>query len=275
MLQTIEKALDQFPRREHRLAQWVLKHAIQVPDLSIKDFANAANVSEPTVVRFCQRIKCKGYRDFKIKLAGSLARGERLMQARPANPIIGRESILQHDCETLIKKVFETTPSKQLHEFIIKLAAAKQALIVYDRASQALAELAYHALYPLLRNIQKAPLSNNWPAGASLLSRNDIVIAFQQSDSELFETLTSAKTKKAHICVIGKATADTPIDIFLGGDTDANDIPLGVELAGLTAINRIASLLPIISEPAQRRLTHFGKIQKTSPKPKMLQGELW
>ena len=54
---------------EKRLARLVLEDVDLVVKSSINDLARRAEVSPPTVTRFCRRLGCRGYPDFKVQLA--------------------------------------------------------------------------------------------------------------------------------------------------------------------------------------------------------------
>jgi RpiR family carbohydrate utilization transcriptional regulator len=75
LLQRIRQRLDELNRSERKVADVILADPAQATGLSIASLAQAASVSEPTVNRFCRSFNAKGYPDFKIKLAQSLAGG--------------------------------------------------------------------------------------------------------------------------------------------------------------------------------------------------------
>lgn len=54
---------------EKKLAIFVLDNVDFVVKSSINELADKANVSSPTVTRFCRHIGCQGYSDFKVQLA--------------------------------------------------------------------------------------------------------------------------------------------------------------------------------------------------------------
>ena len=58
---------------EAKVARYVLSSPDKVVRQSIAFLAQAAEVSEPTVMRFCRSLGCGGYQDFKLNLAVSLA----------------------------------------------------------------------------------------------------------------------------------------------------------------------------------------------------------
>ncbi len=73
LLQRIRQRLDELNRSERKVADVILADPARATGLSIASLAQAASVSEPTVNRFCRSFEAKGYPDFKIKLAQSLA----------------------------------------------------------------------------------------------------------------------------------------------------------------------------------------------------------
>ncbi len=62
-----------FAAREQKVADFIKNNLEQVPDMTIARVAEAADVSTPTVIRFCRTLGCDGFRDFKLRLAQNLA----------------------------------------------------------------------------------------------------------------------------------------------------------------------------------------------------------
>ena len=58
-----------FSTREKALARLVLEDVDFAVNASISDLADRAGVSPPTVTRFCRRLGCQGFPDFKVQLA--------------------------------------------------------------------------------------------------------------------------------------------------------------------------------------------------------------
>jgi glucokinase len=58
---------------ERRVAEQVLAHPRAALSDPIAEIARAAQVSQPTVIRFCRSLGCEGLSDFKLRLAGSLS----------------------------------------------------------------------------------------------------------------------------------------------------------------------------------------------------------
>lgn len=75
LIDRIRQRLEELNRSERKVANVILEDPAAATSLSIASLAQAASVSEPTVNRFCRNFGAKGFPDFKIKLAQSLAGG--------------------------------------------------------------------------------------------------------------------------------------------------------------------------------------------------------
>ncbi|MBX3634938.1 MAG: glucokinase [Rubrivivax sp.] len=73
ILSQIQRARDSLSPAEKRVADHVLARPRQALQDPIADIARAAQVSQPTVIRFCRTLGCEGLSDFKLRLASGLA----------------------------------------------------------------------------------------------------------------------------------------------------------------------------------------------------------
>jgi glucokinase len=72
ILGQIRRASAALSPAELRVAEHVLAQPRTVLNQPIADIARAAQVSQPTVIRFCRSLGCEGLSDFKLRLASSL-----------------------------------------------------------------------------------------------------------------------------------------------------------------------------------------------------------
>ncbi|MEN9543346.1 MAG: hypothetical protein RLZZ598_179 [Pseudomonadota bacterium] len=72
ILEQIRRARGELSRAELRVADHVLAHPRAVLNHPIVEIARAAEVSQPTVIRFCRSLGCEGLSDFKLRLASGL-----------------------------------------------------------------------------------------------------------------------------------------------------------------------------------------------------------
>jgi len=75
MLDKINSHMELLSKSERKVAEAILAAPQIAIHSSIAILARMAEVSEPTVNRFCRRLDTKGYPDFKLHLAQSLANG--------------------------------------------------------------------------------------------------------------------------------------------------------------------------------------------------------
>ena len=73
LLGQIQRARDGLSPAERRVADHVLAHPRSVLGDPIAEIARAAQVSQPTVIRFCRSLGCEGLSDFKLRLASGLS----------------------------------------------------------------------------------------------------------------------------------------------------------------------------------------------------------
>ena len=73
ILGQIQRSLDGLSPAEKRVAEHVLAHPRSALGDPIAAIARAAQVSQPTVIRFCRSLGCEGLSDFKLRLASGLS----------------------------------------------------------------------------------------------------------------------------------------------------------------------------------------------------------
>ena len=125
MLDRIRACLSALPPAEQRVAKLVLADARGFATLPVGELAARANVSKPTVVRFCRSVGYDGLADFKRKLAGSVNEGV---------PFVHRAVDDDDGAAEIVVKVIDNAVSAMLK---YRNAAAGHA---FERAIAALAE---------------------------------------------------------------------------------------------------------------------------------------
>jgi glucokinase len=72
ILGQIQRVRSSLSPAERRVADHVLAHPRSVLNDPVAEIARAAQVSQPTVIRFCRTLGCEGLSDFKLRLASGL-----------------------------------------------------------------------------------------------------------------------------------------------------------------------------------------------------------
>ncbi len=98
-LEKIQTHLELLSKSERKVAEVILASPQTAIHSSIATLARMADVSEPTVNRFCRRLDTKGFPDFKLHLAQSLANG---------TPYVNRNVEEEDSVDAYTHKIFES-----------------------------------------------------------------------------------------------------------------------------------------------------------------------
>jgi RpiR family carbohydrate utilization transcriptional regulator len=106
MLSRIRVRLDSLNPAERRVADMVLDQPGQVVHMPIAEVAALADVSEGTVVRFCDSVGCRGYQALKLALAADLAQPTMMLQeditpADASDPALVAQKVFASDMVAL------------------------------------------------------------------------------------------------------------------------------------------------------------------------------
>ena len=128
LLTQIQRARDSLSPAEKRVADHVLAHPRSALSDPIAEIARAAQVSQPTVIRFCRTLGCEGLSDFKLKLASGLSGTIPLTHTQ----VTGSDSVLELGVKVLgntasaILQLREALHRDKLVRAIELLAAARR-----------------------------------------------------------------------------------------------------------------------------------------------------
>jgi RpiR family carbohydrate utilization transcriptional regulator len=213
LTQKISKAKATMRKSERKVADYVLNHSREVIGLRIVDLAAKAEVSEPTVVRFCRAIGCDGFQEFKLSLAQQLA----------SSPSVGQIAVTDTDSvEDFSHKVFDATVDTLLkvrdsinavhiHKAIDALAKAQRVEFYGFGASAAVAADAQHRFFRLQLAAAAYSDAHIQKMSAMSLSPGDVVVAISQSGRTRALVETMELVKEVGGVVIGLAPSGTPV----------------------------------------------------------------
>jgi RpiR family carbohydrate utilization transcriptional regulator len=80
ILSSIQASMPDMRKSEKKVAEYVLRHPERVIQSSITNLAEKTGISEPTVIRFCRKIKLNGYMDLKLNLARCMPHSQQILQ---------------------------------------------------------------------------------------------------------------------------------------------------------------------------------------------------
>lgn len=170
-------------KSERKVAEYVLNHQQDVIHMRVIDLAKNAEVSEPTVIRFCRAIGCNGFQEFKLTLAQQLA----------SSPSFGQIAVTDTDSTAdFSKKVFDSTIDSLLNirdsldmdilqRAINAIAASHRVEFFGFGASGAVAADAHHKFFRLQLATAAHSDHHFQNMSASSMKDGDVVVAISHS----------------------------------------------------------------------------------------------
>lgn len=229
----------------HKLAVCVVNDPQAIVSMSTATLSSLAGVSEPTVNRFCTGLGFKGFPDFKLALAGELARKQpRIAQNIEADDSTGL--VAAKIFESTIATLTSTQEQMNLdavHQAVDVLAEARSITLCGLGASASVALDAQHKLlrFPI-------PVM----AHTDIINQRMLVTGLSSADCLICISYTGRTEAITELAKLGRATGATVIGITaphspLAGNSD---LVLGVTSEEDTELytpmtSRIAQLVMI------------------------------
>ncbi len=245
VLQAIHERMADLRPSERKVAQVVLANPGRVVRMTLAEAAQAATVSEPTVIRFCEGIGLPGFQHLKLELARNSAFG-----VSATHSVIAPDDAPQQ----VTDKIFEYTLTSLDHarrrldpatlaQVIDLLAAAPRIEFMGMGASGIVA----------LDAQQKFPLFGR-PCGASIDHHQQYMLAMTMEPGDVLVAISHRGETRSLLQVVEAARARGVTVIALTGQTGslsaAADVALIVETLDNTnvftpTISRIAALVVV------------------------------
>ncbi len=191
---------------EKKVADYILAHQQQTQFLSISQLAEAGNVAEATVSRFCRRLGYSGYNAFKLAVANSAAQ-----QGPWSNPLSGQvrdEDSLEDVCGKLYSANVEamTQTMAIIRPDDIRRAAdllerAERVLCMGQGGSMIIAEEAAHLFSTVSGKFLSVTDGHSQAVAVTMLKPGDVVLYFSYSGStvDMMQTMKLARRYGARI----------------------------------------------------------------------------
>ncbi|MEK4977052.1 MULTISPECIES: MurR/RpiR family transcriptional regulator [Bacillales] len=203
ILHIISVEKEGLPRQERRLAEFILTAPSEIVHMGIKDLADQCEVSAATVTRFCKNFQCKGYPDFKLKLAAEIAHAEmasrtgntRYQDIVAGNPLAGIVEAIESNHLTSIRDTTELLDLGQLERAVDALCRAKRIDLYGVATSSIVAQDFYQKLIRIGKNCTAFADSHMQITSASTLTSSDVAVAVSYSGEtpETIDALACAK----------------------------------------------------------------------------------
>jgi RpiR family carbohydrate utilization transcriptional regulator len=269
LLDAIRAQLDSLSKSEKKVALAVLEN----PDLTISEnltaLAKAAQVSEPTVIRFCRTIGYHGWHEFKLKLAQGLALAPSAYHAAPVQDDLAVD-LVSKICGRSVNVLLDLRNNldPDVIQRALDIMAQASKIEFYGQGSSGI--VAADAQHKFFRSgVPTVAYSDPHihSISAALLQKGDAVVAISQrgKSTALLHSVQLARMAGAEIIAI--APSGTPlaelatilIPVDLTADSDPYT-PISARLAHLVIIDILAVGLALRRGPEFR--TKMQNVQK-------------
>ncbi|MDP3842115.1 MAG: SIS domain-containing protein [Oxalobacteraceae bacterium] len=262
LLDSIQTQLDSLSKSERKVALAVLAH----PDVTVAEnitaLAKSAQVSEPTVVRFCRSLGYDGWHEFKLKLAQNLALAMPGATESPAQDDLAADlinKICSRSINTLLDLRNHLKPETIQRALDILVQSNK--IEFYGQGSSGI--VAADAQHKFFRSgVPTVAYADPHihSIAATLLQEGDTVVAISQrgNSTALLRSVELARKGGASIIALAPsgtplaalATVLIPIDIIFNIDPYT---PITARLAHLVVIDILAVGLALKRGPEFRK----------------------
>ena len=262
LLDSIRTQLDALSKSERKVALAVLENPARIVDQNITALARTAQVSEPTVVRFCRTLGYDGWHEFKLKLAQGLALALPGLNEQPAQDDLAAD-LINKICSRSINTLLDLR--NNLHPEAIQkaldiLSKANKIEFYGQGTSGIVASDAQHKFFrsgvPTVAYADPAIHS----IAAALMREGDAVVAISQRGNSpaLVRSVKLARRGGAEVIVLAPsgtpladlATVLIPIDLIFNIDPYT---PISARLAYLVVIDVLAVGLALQRGPEFRK----------------------
>jgi RpiR family transcriptional regulator, carbohydrate utilization regulator len=262
LLDSIRAQLDSLSKSERKVAVAVLEN----PDLTISEnitaLAKAAQVSEPTVIRFCRTIGYDGWHEFKLKLAQGLALAPSSEQAAPVPDDLAID-LVSKICGRSVNALLDLRNNldPDIIQRALDIMEKARKIEFYGQGSSGI--VAADAQHKFFRSgVPTIAYSDPHihSISAALLQKGDAVVAISQrgKSTALLHSVQLARRAGAEIIAIaptGTPLADLAtilIPVDLTADSDPYT-PISARLAHLVIIDILAVGLALRRGPEFRK----------------------
>lgn len=273
LLEDIQSRLDSLNKSERKVAEAILRDPSAATRYSIAALARAADVSEPTVNRFCRGFSATGFPDFKIRLAQSIATGTPYIgqNIEPDDTVTEFADKIMLSTIASLDKARQALDPKALATAIDYLIQAKQINFFGMGGSASVALDAQHKFFRFnipVMSYDDALMQRMVAAGSNV---GDVIVLISYT-GRTRETVEIAQLARANgATVIGITNPDSPLaeicTVVLGvtapEDTEVY-MPMSSRIIHLTVIDILATGVTL--KRGADFLGHLKKI-KESLKP--------
>lgn len=211
VLEELQLLYHSLSQKEKEIADYILLHKGLIQNINIRELADRTHSSTSTITRFCKKIGCESFVDFKIRLSREAE------QPADHDSDLTRVNHLYHEVIRVTADMMREDDVQSVVRMIKKASRVQ----LYGLGSSGLSALEFK--YRLMRmniHVDAVTDSHMMIMSAALLGEGDLIIGLSNTGrtDEVIEAMSTGKKNGAHTVSITNYK-DTPL-------TDISDITL-------------------------------------------------
>lgn len=237
ILSAIRASMPELSKSHRRIAEMILADPQTAVQSNVEELAERAGVAKPTVVRFARSIGCEGLKDFKLRLAGTLALGANYLH-RAVKPADSHDEVLDNIVGSTLTVISEWRRTLDPATFAAAADVVSRARRVdcwgTGQTSQFLALDFQARLFRMGMQATSYTDAYLQLVSAATITEADVAVAisFVGRMPGLLDAVDTAQARGAKVIAI--TTSDTPLarkaDIVLPVDVPADaTMPVGTD----------------------------------------------
>lgn len=231
ILERIKAEYEDLTKSERRVANCIFENPQLVLSENIAELAKRANVSQPTVFRFCKKFGAKGFPDFKFALSSfafkDITNKQDLYESTNQNIFL--KNILQNNIKTA-NKYEEYINCGAINKFITKLYDSKRIVIFTSSKSYYSSLIIQAILFEENKICDIYNTKEKCELCIDTLSEDDIVIfCFLNDSSTEKEFSTILQKKRINVLYIGATMHNDETNFYCSLEFELDKIDLDRE----------------------------------------------
>ena len=191
----IQAAYNQFTKAEKKVADYVINNQGKVIYMSITDLADACQVGDTSVYRFCRKMNLQGYQEFKMKL--SLNQGATAYDNKDSNTAQNMAETVMNINMSAIKETFTLLNMEEFEKVLLMIEQAKKVYFFGIGDSLLTAQGACNKFLRITNKVTCIADSHMQAMSASTATSEDLFIIVSYSGATKDNILVAKLAKKA------------------------------------------------------------------------------
>ena len=272
----IQQRLTDLSRSERLVGAWIVANMAEAIDASIQEVAEAAGVSQPTVIRFCRSMDTSGFRDLRKHLIAAQHRPDSYSH-NDVEVTDGADSAAAKVVESSIRALVDLRAfvgAMPFNEAVRAMRSARQFVFAGLGASGHVIQDARHKFFRLGIPCGTALDAQTIRQHAAIAQADEVFIAVSHTGNwpDLVESMAVARGRGATVIAFTdpqSALADVATLVFGSHPTEDTSVftPMTSRLTQLTLLDALQVALALELGSAAEENLRQTKLALANPQP--------